>query len=148
MRPTVRVFAAPGAKARLAAAADKASRAASRTGGADDSNMSPLLARLTLLVRPVHPPAPVSQAERDRRRRLMIDYGHLKRAQTREGDRKAAIFLAAKWAAMDALPTDARRKEALAAREVPPPLNRPLWTHTPPIPDFNVGDLTKKNGRA
>jgi hypothetical protein len=142
MKPTVRALAAPGAKARLAAAADKAARIAGRSGAVDESTASPLLSRLTLLARPVFPPAPLSPAERARRRQLMIDYGKLKTAQVREGDRKAHLFLAAKWAAMDALPGVERRNEALKERDVPPPMNRPLWTHSPPIPGFSVGDLT------
>lgn len=145
MRGTARLFlAAPGAKSRAASAAKKAAIDEAATS----SNLSSDV--LQRMARPLHPPPPLAEEERQRRRRNMKAYGRLRRAQWLEGERKANVFLAAKWAAIDALPGHARRVEAIQGvmpngrvlEERVLPLDAPTWTETPPIPGFNVGDLT------
>jgi hypothetical protein len=137
------LFAAPGTKARAATEAAKIARVQGRGGGrrgAGEQAVDEMLA----LARPVLAPPPLSAAELARRRRMMISYGRLTRAQHLESERKVNLFLTAKWAAIDALP-QARRAEALRERGEEPPLNSPLWTATPPISkNFNPGDLTSK----
>jgi hypothetical protein len=148
MRATARLLlAAPGVRARAAAVAAKgaAAAAASDAGG-------PSKEVLLRMARPVLAPPPHSAAERARRRANMQAYGRLQRADFLAGEAKARRFLVSKWSAIDALPSHARRVEALQGvrrdgsvmemRRVPQ--NAPIWTHTPPIPGFNVGDLTKK----
>lgn len=137
MRATARLFlAAPGVKAKAESAAKKASGAADEVPARTREIMS-------LMARPVFPPKPHSEAERARRRRNMIAYGRLKRADHLADQRKLNAFLVAKWSALDALP-HARRVEALSGPPRDSPPNTPIWTNTPPIPGFNVGDLTKK----
>jgi hypothetical protein len=136
-RSLISLLAAPGVKARAAAAAAKEARGQGARKG-DAASADSLLE----LARPVLAPPPLPEAERARRRRLMINYGRLKRAEHLESERKVNRFLVAKWSALDALP-HLRRVEAMRPRDEEPPLNRPLWTVTPPIgKHFNPGELT------
>lgn len=133
-------LAAPGAKARAEAAATAAAKKRALKGG--ETPMTGTMKSIADLVRPVRPPAPHSEAEQKRLRALMIRYGKLKWEHHRQSEIKVNAFLRAKWAAIDALP-HARKVEALTTKAPPFPLNRPLFTETPPIPGFNAGDLTK-----
>lgn len=138
MRATARLFlAAPGAKA-------KATTAARKAASAVDDIPARATEILSQMVRPVFAPKPHSDSERARRRRNMIAYGRLKRADHLADERKANKFLTAKWTAIDALP-HIRRVEALSGQPRHKPPDAPIWTSTPPIPGFNVGDLTKKS---
>ena len=96
------------------------------------------------LLRPVEPPPKRSEAERQHLRKLMIRYGKLKRRHFLEQQLKKNKFALAKWAALDALP-NSRRIEVVSQEAEPFPLNRPIFTHTPPIPGFNLGNLTRKS---
>lgn len=148
MRATLRLLAAPRSKVRAISRQPPAAVATGRRRGESDNleNTSRENEILMTLARPVLPPPPLSERERARRRRLMIDYGRLRRAMFLESERKANAFLVAKLTAIDALP-QARRAEAFEPRERPHPAKFPIWTHTPPIANFNVGDLTKQSKR-
>lgn len=95
------------------------------------------------ILRPVTPRLPRSDAERSHLRALMIRYGKLKWKHHLEMEQRARDFLRAKWSAIDALPHE-RKLEALFTEPTPFPLNRPIFTDTPPIKGFNPGDLAKK----
>lgn len=142
----------PAARVRATVIARPASDASRRQRGGDsgqgeskDDELTPKQQDLLIKVlRPVFPPPALSERERARRRKLMIAYGRLQRAIFLETERRANRFLLAKWTAIDALP-QSRREEALEHREDLSLLKFPIWTHTPPIPNFDVGDLTKRS---
>lgn len=94
------------------------------------------------VLRPMPRPPPRSEEEREKLRALMIRYGKHRRAihLIHEGRRNA--MERAKAVALDALP-NYRRIEALTPEPEPLPVDRPLWTHTPPIKGFNAADLTR-----
>ncbi|CAN8070232.1 unnamed protein product [Agarophyton chilense] len=95
------------------------------------------------ILRPVVPPPPRSDPERKHLRKLMIEYGKLKRRHHIEMEIRKREFLIAKWKAIDALP-HARRMEALYTPADDLPMNRPRMTDTPPIKGFNVASMTRK----
>lgn len=94
------------------------------------------------ILRPMPRPPPRTEGERVRLRALMIKYGKLKRKQHLELEVRQNEFLRAKWAAIDALP-NFRRVQALNADPEEFPLNRPIFSHTPPIPGFDPGEISK-----
>lgn len=62
-----------------------------------------------------------------------------------EIEKKKNRLRIAKLKAMNALPNK-RRLEAMNEQknnQVPPPNNRPLWTHHPPIKGFSLSNLTE-----
>ncbi len=103
---------------------------------------TPFEKRMIELLRPMPRPPPRTEEERAHLRPLMIRYGKFRRKIHLIHEAKLNELSRAKAAAFDALP-NYRRIEVLEAPMEPMPLNRPLFTHTPPIPGFNVGDLTK-----
>lgn len=94
------------------------------------------------MLRPMPKPPARSEEERARLRELMIRYGKLKRRHHIELEKRMRVFLRAKWAAIDALPHN-RKIEAIYTEPISFPLNRPIFTDTPPIKGFNAGDLTR-----
>lgn len=132
--------------ARRIATAARAGQSSKKKGGAPrsvDVN-SQQHKRLIELLRPLARPPPPSEAEQKRLRALMIQFGRLKRRQHLEVELRFNEFRRAKWAAIDALP-HARKVEALHTECVPFPINRPIFTHTPPIKGFNSGDMKKRS---
>lgn len=95
------------------------------------------------MCRPMPRPPPRTEEERARLRPLMIAYGKYRRKMHLIHEAKMNGLCLAKAVAFDALP-NARRVEVINMPPEQPPMNRPLFTHTPPIPGFNAGDLTKK----
>lgn len=137
-------YAAPGAKRAAQRATQK--KAAADRGGRDatkDQQQAFLDKHVPLLLRPVIPPKRTPE-EQVRLRALMIKYGKFKRKEWLESEMKKNRFTLAKLKALNALPV-ARRIEALNEEKLspPPPLNRPLWTHTPPIKGFSLANLTE-----
>lgn len=98
--------------------------------------------KLIEYLRPMPRPAARSEEERARLREMMIRYGKFRRAIHLCHVGKQRELMRAKAAAFDALP-NYRRLEAIHSKIEPLPINRPLITHTPPIPGFNAADLTR-----
>lgn len=134
----VRAFAAT-AKRMPAAAAQRLARNGARQPGTVESSVEK---RLVELLRPIAPPPQKSPEEKLVFRKKMIRYGKFKRMQHIEMAIRTNRFLLAKWVAIDALP-HARRVEALFSESEPLPKNRPIWTDTPPIKEFNSAQVTR-----
>lgn len=92
------------------------------------------------LLRPMEPSPPHSEEERVRLRELMIRYGKLKRLQHNEMAKRREVARHGVWAAIDAMPHK-HRVEALNANPSDPPHPIPVFTHTPPIDGFDLGNL-------
>jgi len=94
------------------------------------------------MLKPMPKPPPRTSEERVRLRALMIEYGKHRRSVHLQHIAKVNELLRSKAAALDALP-NYRRLEAMNSKPETFPLNRPLFTHTPPIDNFNAADLTR-----
>lgn len=104
--------------------------------------LSPESELLLKCLRPVEPGPPHTPEERLRLRDLMIRYGKLKRRQYLEMEIRRERARLATWKAIDAMPHK-RRVEAIYTKATEPPRRLPMFTHTPPIEGFDIGNLQK-----
>ena len=104
--------------------------------------LTPEMELMMKIMRPVEPGPPHTPEERVRLRNLMIRYGKLKRRQHNDFSKRVETARRAMWVAIDAMPHK-RRVETLNAESTEPPRPIPVFTHTPPIEGFDIGNLRK-----
>lgn len=111
--------------------------------GHDDMGVASVQEKRVLeMLRPMPRPPPLSSSEQARLYDLMVRYGKYRRSiHLIHRKRQNELERAKAWA-LDALP-NYRRIEAVSKDPDPFPPDRPLFTHTPPIPGFNAADLTR-----